>query len=82
MRAMEFTLLIQTTKNLPSVTVLAVDSNSHHLAIQALKAHNHQVTYFGQFFKYHFHDLEITFEYTGVIPENIMSKYTQEVRVF
>ena len=26
-----------------------------------------------------FYDFKITFKYTGVIPENIMSKYTQEV---
>ena len=41
-----------------------------------LKAHRHL------FYRYHFYDLKITFGYTGLIPENVMLKYTQEVRVF
>ena len=36
-------------------------------------------TFFGQFFKYHFFDLKVTFGYIGESPENFMSKYVQEL---
>ena len=39
----------------------------------------HITTYSGQVFNYNFYDLKITFEYTGVISKNSMSKYKQEV---
>ena len=39
----------------------------------------HNKIYFGKFIKYHFYHFKITFEYTSVIPENVMSKYTQDV---
>ena len=43
------------------------------LSMSLLQAHNHII------FKYHFYDLKITFDYTGVFPEKFMSKCTQEV---
>ena len=42
----------------------------------------HKATYLLGQCKYHFYDLKITLEYTGVISENYMSKYSRDVRVF
>ena len=48
------------------------------LSMSLLQTPNHLMS---PIFKYHFYDLKITFDYTGAIPENFMSKCTQEVRV-
>ena len=64
---METLILRETTKSEVIFTLIEL------LSMSLLQAHNHLI------FKYHFYDLKITFDYTGVIPEYFMSKFTQKV---